>query len=350
MPKRLTIEYVKEFVRDKTNGECEVLSSDYVNIETPLLIKCKCGNIFERPFHKLRDREIMCIECSRNSVSKNYRANINDVIAKINATGCEYLSGEYINNQSVLTIKCRCGNVFKKSYAKFSTGQDRCPECGKEALRQSKIKYSIDDVKRELAKKGYEIVDESEYIDCTSDIKCRCENGHVFTLKFYVYIAGHAGCKQCANNNLKSSKHWNYQGGETEVIDGIRKRLNSWKQDVKAVYGNRCAVTGAESKRLVVHHLISFDDIVKEVCNELGIELKEKIKDYDDYATYDLLKEKVAEKHNIKMGLPISQSVHLKFHRKYTKHNNTPEQFDEFLKDNYNTCLSDIQRKVNEKQ
>lgn len=346
MPQKLTIKYVKQFVKDNTKGECEILDKEYVNNQYKMSIKCKCGNIFLRDFAHIRKGQFYCKDCKKNLFSEMYRADIKDVIQEIRSSGCEYISGDYQNSNSILTIRCRCGNIFKKSMQKFKSGQDRCPECGRKSLIKSKTKYDLDYVKKELLKSGYKVV--GDYVDASYPIKCICSNGHEFELKFSHYLVGHSGCKQCANNMLKGKNNWNYQGGTTEVIDGIRKGLQSWKTEIKNAYGNVCAVTGEKPKRLVVHHLYSFLDIVKECCEELGVELKSRIQDYDSYEEYDNLKNAVIKKHNLQTGIPISQSLHLRFHNKYSREKNTPEQFDEFLKENYGISLNDVMKKVKE--
>ena len=37
----------------------------------------------------------------------------------IESYGCELLSEKYVNNEAKLRIKCKCGNIFEKSYINF---------------------------------------------------------------------------------------------------------------------------------------------------------------------------------------------------------------------------------------
>lgn len=110
-----TYEYVKNYINEKSNGECQLLSTEYVNSTTPLALKCKCGNVFHSNFNKLRNSLFICKNCRNELASKRYRTKLEDVIEYINNTGCEYISGEYKNNSSLLTIKCNCGNLFQKT-------------------------------------------------------------------------------------------------------------------------------------------------------------------------------------------------------------------------------------------
>ncbi len=345
MPKKLTIEYVKEFVKEKTDGECEVLSESYINNSTPLQVKCRCGKVFERNFNKLKERDIMCIECSRELSSKRYRKSFDDIIQIINSTGCEYISGEYKNNRSVLTLKCRCGNVFKKSYAKFSEGQDRCPECGKKILINSKIKYDIDFVKKEIAKKGYRIVDEKEYKDNLTPFKCICKRGHLVNIIFLYFLKQQSGCSKCAIIDSRNKANWHYKGGKCRVSDSLRDVANSWKKKIKKSYGNVCAITGEKAERLAVHHLYSYNSLVEEASKNTGIPVLEKLSDYDNQNDFYVLKDELRRINDTQEGIPMLRKIHNEFRSEYGKRNKTPEQFEQFLIDHYNTNLQNIRDK-----
>ena len=347
MPERLTIEYVKGFVRDKSKGECEVLSNEYINSVTPLLVRCKCGEEFCRTFNKLKQNTVYCKKCSVEYKAEQFRLNLDDVIENISQKGCEYISGEYENNRSLLKIRCRCGNVFEKSYAKFMHGQDRCPECGRKSLAESKTKYSVDDVQREISKDGYCILDKSKYIDAATPIECVCKRGHVFNLIFSEYLGGHSGCKKCSAIRNAYKRHWNYKNGDSLVEEALRAAVNSWKKDIKKSYGMKCCITGMKSN-IVVHHLTDYKTIVEEVSRELNIPILERIRDYDDYEDFILFKERFVEKHTEKTGIPITKKVHSQFHQKYVQRA-TAENFDKFLKETYNTCLDDVFEKQNKK-
>ena len=56
------------------------------------------------------------------------------------------------------------------------------------------------------------------------------------------------------------------------------------------------------------------------------------------------------EKHTVDIGIPIRKKVHFQFHAEYGKSNNTPEQFDEFLRNHYNTSLEEIRKGVANEQ
>lgn len=344
MPQKKTIEEVREFIREKSGGKCELLSKEYVNDRTPLLLRCSCGNEFTRKYCKLRRGYFTCRECSLKQTSESYRADISDVIKVINSTGCKYLGGDYINNTSRLTIKCRCGNVFKKRYIDFIKGQDRCPECGKKRLSLSKTKYTEDDVKEKIAEKGYTLLE--EYKNCYTKVKCKCSKGHIFYLEFDRFLNGKSGCQLCRDDSIKSSGHWNYKGGCGKVREGLRLAVKPWRKRIEESYSYTCPITG-ETENITVHHFTPFCEIVDSACKRLGIEnhYNGVFSDYADYNEYDRLKELVMSEHNFDTGILLSRKVHLQFHKLYGKTGNTEEQFDDFLRKYYNTTLLEVRKK-----
>lgn len=332
MPKRLTLEEVKGIVKELSNGKCEVVSSEYKNISTPIKIKCKCGNIVEKTIAKMRIGNCYCKECNKRSANQRYKLSDGNVKEEIEKYGCEWIGGKHINNHSKLIIKCKCGNIFVKDFNHFRRGQHRCPQCGKELSRQAKFKYDLDIAKKIFEKRGYKILDD-EYVDSATPINVMCERGHKFAIKLSAFLNNRAGCKQCANENNRGANHYNYKGGESEVLDYFRKNIKFWKVEVMKKYKNRCALTNSKDD-CVIHHIKSFNTIIKESCEELNIPLERKIKDYDS-ETFEKLKEKVFSKHTVDNGILLQRKVHNKFHAIYGKGNNTKEQFQDFVDKHY---------------
>ena len=337
MPKKLTYNEVKAYIEEDSGGKCKLLSTEYINDKTPLLLQCKCGNTFTRPFRKLKTRHsYICKECNKKNAHNKYAYTYEQVKKIISKKGCTLISENYYNSSKKLLIRCKCGNVFERSFAKFNLGQINCRECANKKTAQSKIKYTQDVVIKELSKKGYTLI--GNYIDWKHDITCKCSQNHIFQMNFLKFIHGHAGCKKCANENLKGSNHYNYKGGESEIIDFLRKNIKQWKKDVLKKYNYKCYLTNNRSN-LVVHHLKSFNTIIKEVFNELNLDIKRKLKDYTK-DEIEQIKELVMKKHDVNNGVVLYRPIHNNFHEMYGKGNNTLEQFNEFISSYYsNTKL-----------
>lgn len=69
MNKRWTIDKIKEFV--ESNSEGKLLTKEYRGYSQKLLIKCACGNNFERTFKKFKDnKQRKCDVCQPPKASR----------------------------------------------------------------------------------------------------------------------------------------------------------------------------------------------------------------------------------------------------------------------------------------
>lgn len=309
MPKRLTYNEVESYIIEKTKGKCKMVSTQYINSSTKMEFICECGTHFTRTFAKMKTRNsFKCNNCIEKELSKKYRTDINKIIEYIESKDCKYISGDYINSSSLLTMKCKCGN---------------------KSLKEKKMKYNIDIVREILKKRGYTLLS-TEYSSCEKPLDCLCPKKHLVKIKLTNFMNNKIGCRLCAIENTKGENHWNYKGGESEVIDFFRKNIKQWKKDVLHKYNYKCVLTNTQ-KDIVIHHLKSFSDIIKESCNELKIPLQRKIKDYSK-KDFEKLNNLIISKHNEDIGITLQRKIHNKFHALYGKGGNTKEQFSDFVK------------------
>lgn len=334
MSRKFNYEYVKNYINEKSNGECELLSNEYINSSTSITLKCKCGNIFQSTFEKLKKSQMICKDCLNKNFSEKYRLDIEYVKEYIKSKGCEYISGDYINQSSKLTIKCSCGNIFVKDFSHFKRGQNRCPNCGNKSTSISKLKYTKQEAIKILKNKGITLI--SDYIDSYHTINCMCNKGHKFSTKLQFVLYNKFGCLECSKDFHRGENANHFKGGESEVLDRLRKIIKQWKFDIAKKYNYRCYLTNAKQD-CVVHHLIPFNIIVKNCLQELGLPLHRKIKDYS-IEEMEKIEKLVLSKHTMGMGVLIQRKVHSKFHSLYGIANTTLNDFNEFIEKYYPNC------------
>lgn len=227
MPRKKSFEEVKQSIEASCNDGTILLSEEYNGRKSPLLFKCSCGRTFIRTYDKFISGAHNCPECRKKTLAQRYRFSLEDVKRLISESGCEYLDGEYKNNQSVLTIRCSCGAVFKKKFLKFRDGQNRCPKCGSEnykginshfykdggssaydAIRESLLKWK-DDVR-----KAY-----NDTCPITGEHGEFCDVHHIIPLKsIYEPIAKEYGVKITTKTKISDLPSYG-------VLDEIRKRV-----------------------------------------------------------------------------------------------------------------------------
>lgn len=340
MPKRLTIIDVKNFL-DKydTNKDCELISTIYTNVNTPLEFKCNsCGEHFYRDFGHLKQRKkFKCQKCVKHTAGAPNNILDVEIFIKENDKDnlCTLLSTEYINYNTPLRFRCnKCGKIFERdfSHLKRGAGRFQCPTCGI-AQGASHKKYTKEDVEKKIGEKGYLMV--GNYLNAETPFEVKCKNNHLTTLIFSQFLCGKSGCKKCRDLNNRGENSPNWKGGESEVIDCLRKSLKDWKFKVLKRDNFKCAITNNYND-LVVHHLKSFNTIIQESSQELNIPILKKFSDYKDINDFYILKDRVMEKHSLNIGITLNRDVHNSFHNRYGKGNNTIEQFNEF-KSSYNS-------------
>jgi hypothetical protein len=101
----------------------------------------------------------------------------------------------------------------------------------------------------------------------------------------------------------RGAKNWNYKGGITPENKNIRKgiELRLWREAVFARDNWTCQKCGKRGEDLQAHHILNFADFP---------ELRTSIEN----------------------GITLCKNCHDRFHKIYSKKNNTKEQLEEFLK------------------
>ncbi len=102
-------------------------------------------------------------------------------------------------------IKCHCGHEWKQSYNHFQRGQE-CPKC------KNKLTPTLEFVKEEYNKKGYEFLDNFYNANYEShQIKCSC--GHIWRQTYANFKQHNRGCPRC-------------KGGVKYNLDYIKKEYS----------------------------------------------------------------------------------------------------------------------------
>lgn len=287
-----------------------------------------CGEIFYRDFAHLKRGRFKCEKCANKNNTPKNKFSIKDVQEYLLKNDinheCQLISTNYVNSITKLDFICNiCGEPFQRDFNHIKRNRFRCEKCGEIAGARKNI-YTKEYVQQEISKKGYIMT--GEYKNAETPFSAKCSRGHDITLRFTYFLQGHSGCRRCATTGNNS---WNWKGGESEVIEVLRKSIKQWKKDILARDNYKCVLSD-EKKDIVIHHIISFNTLVSQASEESGIPILRKIADYENAEDFLILKEKLISLHKIENGITISRELHNKFHEIYGKGNNTIEQFNEF--------------------
>ena len=120
-------EYIKDFIENRSESGCKLLSKEYVNAHALLKIRCKCGNIFITNFnHFTTQNKKQCTECGnfiRNNSTRLTNKDIKKYVEVDSKSDCKLVECDYKNASSIIKVKCSCGNEFKWN------NRRRCEKC-----------------------------------------------------------------------------------------------------------------------------------------------------------------------------------------------------------------------------
>lgn len=322
-------EEVKNFIETESNSGCKLISKEYSNCYDDLEILCSCGNTFYAPFTRFKNyNKRQCNGCGYDEKFQKQMLTYEEIKRFVEVesdSSCKLLSKEYTGNGNNLLFKCACGEDFFTSYSSFRRGKRQCDKCSHNELR-NKFKIPYEEVMNKVNELGYELLSDT-YENYKSRLKIKCDKGHIYDTTFVVVRRG-CRCPICSAEEFSGEGHPNWQGGITELNNHLRRILNNWKKDVFEYNLYKCVLTGTNSNELVIHHLVSFNSIIRDVLNKSNLDIKPQVKDY----THDEIKhiENLFLKyHNTHTGIPLQKEMHILFHQIYGYGDNTPDQFEE---------------------
>ena len=159
MGKKLTIDIVKENIFKKYNGKIEILSSEYVNNKSKLLVKCNdCGHTRYICYNKL-SIDSCCPWCSKKA--KKTTEIYKEEVKKMYNDEYEVI-GEYKNVSTKIKMYHKaCGKYFFMSPSNFLNGH-KCPNCS-----HGSIRYSLEEYKKLFEQKNNGFIIKDIYVDNT---------------------------------------------------------------------------------------------------------------------------------------------------------------------------------------
>lgn len=243
---------------------------------------------------------------------------------------------DYKNRDSLLKYIClkhEEKGMQETCYGNLKRGC-ACVYCKNEKIGNA-LRFNIDTVIESFENKGLQLLD-FEYENASQKLRYICskhpniiQEATLALVRVAKYV-----CPFCAieNSKYKNNPRWN---GLNNLKYYLRGCINDWKSKSLQLYNYKCAIT-EEKRKLEIHHLHPFIEIVKETLEITKLPLYEKVDDY----TFDelvLLRNTCIDLHEkYGPGIPIKQKIHKFFHKTYGFFNNNIEQFLEFVENNYN--------------
>ena len=275
--------------------DCKLLATEYINCMTPMEYECDCGNDECKITFDRFKRGSRCKKCADKKNGDKKRFKFEDVKQYFEDRDCELYETEYINNQTPMRYRCKCGNTkCKITFASFKRGC-RCIECS------GKEKHTFEFVYNYFKDRNCLLL-ETEYKNANTKMRyeCNCTNESEITFN---HFKNGKRCKKCAIERNSGKNHPNYNPNLTDEErekGRICPGLGKWKKDVRERDNNTCQCCGKTEGKLCAHHIENYAD-----NKELRIVVLN--------------------------GILLCKNHHKKFHKEFGRRNNTREQLNEFL-------------------
>lgn len=244
MGKVITYEIIKEFIEEKSESGCtlltskkefsdEIASNNSTASHIKLKINCKCGNSFIKSYnnfsHKSNPQQV-CKECGAEKRNLKNGTSYN-VIKKFieDETLCILLTNEHEFEQVrkkqklyhvkvPLKLKCYCGSEFESNFYNFkSNKKTSCFNCGKK--RGGTKRFTFEFIDKYIGDNGCELLTTKQEFEDRSkeewsssielEIQCRC--GEIFLLDFnrFKNTEKHQ-CNSCSMSKIIIERSFSY--------------------------------------------------------------------------------------------------------------------------------------------
>jgi hypothetical protein len=279
-----------------------LLDDTYVNSETPLRYRCKCGNESKMSYKNAKKGR-NCAECGRKSqsVSKT-KFTIEFIRNYFEEHYCVLISEEYKPSRDKTKDKleyiCSCGNHAEISWYQAYHSGTNCGNCRSLRVGDIKRKYSIDDVRELFAEQG-KILLENEFKNSITPMRYICKCGRESRTNLNNFFKG-KDCYDCRNGKISELMK---DPNLTDEERGIRRTLRAnrnWRQSVYRRDNYTCQCCGTRGSDINAHHIFNFAD---------NPDLRTAVDN----------------------GITLCVDCHYGFHKQYGKRHTTDGQLNEFI-------------------
>lgn len=198
-------EYVAEVL--KVNPNIEVIGK-YVNINTPILHKCKIHNVEWMAYPVSILRGSGCLKCGNEKIGEKFRKTHEQYIEEVkNISPHIVVLESYIDALTPILHRCTIHNIEWKAQPTSILNGSGCYECGIEKLKNQKLK-SHEQYICELKVVNPNIIAIDNYIDSLTPILHKCLiDGYEWHVTPANALFG-KGCPKCAGNARKTNDEY----------------------------------------------------------------------------------------------------------------------------------------------
>jgi hypothetical protein len=222
MPKKLSWEEIKSTAESKG---LVLVSTEYKNTVTPIVVRCPIHGDFEMLPKKIR-KNAGCRRCSYKKMARSSCRSPEEVAAIVGAKNLELVSYPYpeaISLEDKVVLRCRSHGEFSTKLETAIKGSSVCRACGYESLSRQ-IRITDEELKSKADEIGVEFI-KSLAMGVRRVALFKCRRHGEFKKNVTKFISGR-GCPECGDDG------------------GVSKRRNSIEDVVKILEPNGYEIIG----------------------------------------------------------------------------------------------------------
>lgn len=174
---------------NKNKGE--VISEKYTNMETKMVFKCQCNNVWEASPGKILTGR-WCPKCSRKEAQrKSLEKGETSFIQKVTERE-GIVIGNYIGTHNNILIQCKFGHQWEPRPNNIKSGK-WCPACSYKTANGGSTKFLeiLENRKGKLI---------GEYINSSTKTSIQCNKGHIWQTTPHQIVIG-TWCRFCSGSS-----------------------------------------------------------------------------------------------------------------------------------------------------
>lgn len=192
MPVKLTLEQVKEKLR-LNNGNIVIESTEYLNKETPLKLRCmRCNHTWSKKA-KMLNRKVICPICENSRL-----LSVEKIKAYVESNEFSFVSAVNLEDARKCIIEIICPNGHKLTTSWHSFAHQKC-RCNKGIcnVTGNMLRRNVREIISDIEAYGYEVLDGvDEYVNTKSQLVLLCKNDHRWSVS-YNHFMKVRNCPDC---------------------------------------------------------------------------------------------------------------------------------------------------------
>ena len=249
-----------------------LLENGYINAHTKLHYICPKGHKHSITWNHWREGH-RCPYCASQG-----QPDIDQIRCSFEKEGYELLSKEYVNARTKLKYICPNGHTGFVRWGNWQYTKTKCLKCAAEKRAAKYYRKPFEEILKAFESEGYKLLTRS-YKNCDQKLKCICPNGHNYQISWHCWNSG-IRCPKCFDGSSKWEKivrefideiNVEYISNDRTVLinpnTNTPLELDIWMPNInKAIECNGVYWHSFDNRK-------NIDDIKKQLCEKLGIEL-----------------------------------------------------------------------------